>query len=150
MGGLDYYPSKFRHQEEKDEKEYQKQYYEANKEKKKQYYQDNKEKITEYRETNKEKLLEQQRQYHQTPAGKKSSRISDWKRYGIKLPEDYPDWDIFYEEEYMKTTKCEECGVVLTEGRTITSTTKCLDHCHITGEFRNILCHACNSKRRIY
>ena len=25
---------------------------------------------------------------------------------------------------------------------------KCMDHCHLTGLFRNILCNSCNSKRR--
>ena len=160
MGGLDYYPSKFRHQEEEEKKEkrreQRKQHYEANKEKilerDKQHYEANKEKILEQKkqhyEANKEKILEYNRQYHQTPVGRKSHRIKDWKRQGIKLPDEYPDWDIFYEEEYMKATKCEECLVELTEGKRITSTTKCLDHCHITGEFRNILCQRCNSKRK--
>ena len=141
MGGLNYYPSKFRHQEEEDKKEKKVEY-------DRQRYQDNKEEILEqrrqYREANKQKIAE----YNQTPAAKKSSRIMNWKQQGIKLPDEYPDWSLFYDEEFLKTTHCEECFVVLTEGKRITSTTKVLDHCHITGEFRNILCHACNMKRR--
>jgi Spy/CpxP family protein refolding chaperone len=81
MGGLDYYPSKFRHSdnemppltEEQDQKqkarECNKQYREANRGKileyKKQYYEANKEKILEnnkqYREANKEKIQEKKR-----------------------------------------------------------------------------------------
>jgi hypothetical protein len=116
--------------------EYDRQYYEANKERLL-------EKKSQYREANKQKIKE----YNQTPAGKKSRRISYWKYQGIKLPDDYPDWDIFYDDEYMKTTHCEECLVKLTEDKRNTSTTKCVDHCHITGEFRNILCHRCNLRR---
>ena len=101
-----------------------------------------------YRENNKEKFKEQKKRYNKTPAGRKSSRIYDWKKYGVKLPDDYPDWSLFYEEEYLKTTHCEECFCELTEDKRTTPTTKCLDHCHITGEFRNILCHICNVKRR--
>jgi len=136
--------------------EYDKRYREANKEKRaeysRQYHENNKEKKSEYnrqyQEANKEKIAEQRKQYNQTPERKKSRRIAHWKTYGVKLPEDYPDWSLFYEEEYMKTTHCEECFVELTEDKRTTPTTKCLDHCHITGEFRNILCHACNTKRK--
>jgi hypothetical protein len=126
------------------QKENQKRYREANKEKiaeqRKGYYK-------QYRENNKEKIDEYQKQYNQTSTGIKNNRIKVWKKRGVKLPDDYPDWSLFYDEEYMKATKCEECGVELTEGNR-TSTTKCLDHCHITGEFRNILCHVCNMKRK--
>ena len=122
-------------------KERDRRYYEANKEKinnrKKQYYIDNKEVRNNYN-----------RQYNQTSTGIKNNRIKVWKYHGVKLPDDYPDWSLFYDEEYMKATKCEECLVELTETKRTTSTTKCLDHCHTTGEFRNILCHACNTKRK--
>tara|TARA_R110002126_G_C10195957_1_gene476406 strand:+ start:55 stop:627 length:573 start_codon:yes stop_codon:yes gene_type:complete len=133
-----------------------KQYRENNKEKlaeaKKQYRENNREKINEkqrkYHEDNKEKLNENKKQYHQTPIGKRISRICRWKREGIKLPEEYGEnWDIFYEEEYLSITNCEECGVKLTVDKKNTSTTKCLDHNHITGDFRNILCQACNIQR---
>ena len=132
------------------------------KEKKRQYYENNKEihreLMKQYRENNKEKIAEQQKQYretnkekrnkyNQTPKRIKSNRILNWNRSGVKLPDDYPDWSLFYDEEYVKTTKCEECGVELTEDKHTTPTRKCLDHCHITGEFRNIICHACNTKR---
>ena len=71
------------------------------------YYEANKEKVAEtrkqYLENNREKI----KQYQQTPKRKRSSRISGWKRQGIKLPEEYGEnWDIFYEEEYLSTTNC--------------------------------------------
>ena len=116
------------------------------------YYEANKEKVAEtrkqYLENNKEKVAKAEKQYRQTSIGKRSCRITTWKKRGVKLPEDYGDeWDIFHDEEYVKTTKCEECGVKLTVDKKNTSTTKCLDHNHITGFFRNVLCQACNIQR---
>mgnify|MGYP003656731568 CR=1 FL=1 len=143
-----------KYQEDNREKlaEAKKQYREANREKiaetNRKYHEANREKIKQYRENNKKKIAETNRQYQQTPMRKRSNRIFGWKRQGIKLPEEYGEnWDIFYEEEYLSTTNCEVCGVELTEDKRSTSTTKCLDHNHITGLFRNVLCHACNTKR---
>lgn len=99
-------------------------------------------------QNNKQKRYESCRKYRQTPKGIMMRRITDWKYKNIKLPEEYgKNWDIFYELEYMGTTNCEECNVELTEEWPLTSTTRCLDHDHDTGEFRNILCNACNTKR---
>ena len=127
--------------------EYQRQYKINNKEHIKQWRIDNAEKIAKYNFNNKEKRAKYNKQYQQTPQGRKVSRINMWKKRGIKLPDDYPDWDIFYHEEYLKTTHCEECLCKLSEDKLRTSTTKCLDHSHITGEFRNILCNICNIRR---
>ena len=123
---------------EKKEKErlYQKEYREKNKEKrrlyKKQWYEQNKEKIKEY-----------DKQRNQTPERIKSNRISKWKQSGMIVE----DWDGLY-YRYLSTAWCDACKVKLTYDRYNTSTTKVVDHCHITGQFRNILCHCCNVKRK--
>ena len=49
----------------------------------KEYQQKNKDKIKEYREKNKDKLKEYNKEYYQTPAGKKLSRIGNWKFKGV-------------------------------------------------------------------
>ena len=127
--------------------EYDKKYNEKNKEKikeqRKKYKEQNKEKIKdknkEYREQNKDKIKE----YSQTSKGKKIYRIANWKRSGVISN----DFDELY-EEYLSQTNCEECNIELTYDRNTTPTTKCLDHNHETGEFRNILCNMCNVRRR--
>jgi len=135
-------------------KEYQKEYRKKNKEKIqeqiKEYREQNKEKIKEqnkeYRKKNKEKIKEHQKEYHkeyqQSPAGKKSTRISHWKGHGI-ISDDY---DALY-KRFLETTNCELCNCELTVDKRHTSTTRCLDHDHETGEVRNVLCNACNIKR---
>ena len=132
-------------------KEYDKQYREKNREKiakkKKQYYQKNKdilqEKNKEYREKNKEKKKEYMKKYCQTEKGKKSYRITQWKSRGIV----HHNFDELY-EKFINTEYCELCNVKLTEDKRTTPTTRVLDHCHETGEFRNVLCNSCNVKRK--
>jgi len=107
----------------------------------------NKEKIAQqhkaHREKNKEKVAERKKAYYQTERGKKSKRISDWKRRGIICE----NFDNLY--DYVINCKnCEQCNVELTIDKRRKSTTRCLDHCHETGEFRNVLCNSCNLKRR--
>ena len=122
--------------------EKRKEWYQKNKEKKieyqKEYYHKNKEKRKEYNRKNKDKI----KQYYQSSTGKKSSRINNWKSRNII----HQNYDELY-EKYINTEYCELCNIQLTIDKIRTPTTRCLDHCHSTGEFRNILCNSCNVKR---
>ena len=145
------YNKKYREENAEKERLRNKKYREKNKEKmklyKKEYREKNKEKIKlndkEYREKNKEKIKLYQKEYNKTPVGLKTHRISLWKKRGVIVE----DWDGLY-YRYLSTAWCDACKVKLTYDKYNTPTTKMLDHCHITGQFRNILCHCCNSKRR--
>ena len=107
------------------EKQYQKEYYQKHKQKKIEYA-----KI-------------QGNKYKQTPAGRKGSCIRQWKSRGVI----HNDFDELY-EKYINTELCESCNCILTTDKKTTSTRKCLDHCHDSGLFRNVICNGCNVKRR--
>jgi len=62
----------------------------------------------------------------------KTNIIRSWKRLGL-----IGDYDLIY-DRYMNISHCEKCGISFELKK------KCMDHCHTTGEFRNILCHKCN------
>lgn len=75
---------------------------------------------------------------------KKLLRIQNWKRNGILIH----DIDKFY-DMYVNTWNCQLCGIKMTEGdKRNTSTTRCLDHDHISGYWRFIVCHTCNTKQK--
>ncbi len=117
-------------------KEYYKKWKSANKEKTK---------ITNqrYRDKNKQAINARIKKWKQDhpEATHKSSTLQNWKKMEVKCD----DMESLY-NLYMSTEFCWHCGCKLTTGKPMTSTTKCLDHCHITGLFRAILCCGCNSK----
>jgi len=105
----------------------------------KEYRQKNKKKMEErekeYRQKNKEKIAEKKKEYHQTEKSKKEKRISHWKERGV-----VGDYEELY-DKYINTDKCEICKSVFKS-----DFYRCLDHDHETGEFRYVLCRACNNK----
>ena len=106
-------------------KEYQKKYKESEK------YKNKKKKYTKS-----EKNKEAQKRYFQSEKGKKSSLKNGWKSQGLNME----NFEEIY-ERYTMAIFCDICECVLEgNGRN----RKCMDHCHLTGEFRNIVCNYCN------
>ena len=99
----------------------------------------------EYRENNKEKIKE----YRESEKGKMCNKIANWKNntkngYGL-ICENRAEYEYIY-DRWLFSERCEEskCNKEYTK-----ENKKCMDHCHLTGLFRNILCHSCNCKRRM-
>jgi len=105
-----------------DRKEYQRQYYLKNKAK---FLCD------------KEKRKEYKKKYDITSNGKKSNSKRDWKKRGLDMDTFYYVYPI-----YLNATHCERCGVKFNAKSK--QTIKCMDHCHSTGMFRNVICGRCN------
>lgn len=96
------------------------------------------------------KDLEEKRQYQndyrRTYEGLKKHMIDKWKRRGVVATHYYTLDELF--DAWLWCPECENCGVELAPvGTPRCCDSRCLDHCHITGVFRNILCHSCNTKR---
>tara|TARA_R100000951_G_C2639058_1_gene180276 strand:- start:777 stop:1301 length:525 start_codon:yes stop_codon:yes gene_type:complete len=95
-----------------------------------------------HREENSEYHKKRHFDYQNTEAGKKCQRKSTWKMNGLNME----NFEEIY-KRYLETTNCDNCNILLTCGKLKLATTKCMDHSHITGEFRNVLCLACNTRR---
>ncbi len=93
-----------------------------------------------YRTNNPETCKKCTDNYKLTENGKKNGKIRSWKSIGL-----LDEYEIIY-DRYINTNNCDFCDVLLTVDRYNKKTTKCMDHCHITGLFRNILCNSCNAK----
>lgn len=66
--------------------------------------------------------------------------ISTWKKRGLNETKERRI-EIYWIRE--SSTNCEKCGKEFKSNKD-----RNMDHCHITGKYRNILCTSCNSKRR--
>ena len=111
-----------------DRKEYMRQYRLKNKDK-------IKEQRKEYTINNKEHHKEYNKEYRQTPNCKKSNTITNWKKRGVI----HDDFNNLY-ELYINTTECNACNATFKNSKD-----RHLDHSHETGEYRNVLCHSCNT-----
>jgi len=113
-----------------------KKYYERNiqltKDRAKVYTQS--EKGQKYYESEKCKL--KKKEYCKTEQGIKKNIKGNWKFRGLNME----NFEEIY-ERYKMAIFCDICECVL-EGTGRNK--KCMDHCHITGEFRNVVCHYCN------
>tara|TARA_R110000772_G_scaffold35845_1_gene86157 strand:+ start:150 stop:593 length:444 start_codon:yes stop_codon:yes gene_type:complete len=134
---------------------YNKKYRQENKDriaiKMKLYRQENKEilavQMKKYKKENKERIAIQEKKYREENPEKSHETETkyNWKRKGL-LCEDVHSLYC----HYLDAKNCDECGCVFGKKGDGTGTFKCMDHSHITGEFRNFLCHSCNLRRGEY
>ena len=69
----------------------------------------------------------------------KSSTKSNWRKRGMIFNDNFDDI-------YQKYIYCRNCDLCNKEFKI--SLDRHLDHCHETGEIRNIVCRSCNCKRK--
>ena len=130
------------------QKEYQKQYYQDNKEKfqYKNFSDEQKEKKLEinkeWRDNNREKMNDYNKKYAQTEKGKRANKKKRWRAMGITDP----NLDEWY-DKWNNATNCADCDCVLGRGQ-YGANRRCLDHDHKTGLVRDVVCSACNNKRK--
>ena len=89
-------------------------------------------------QTKQQLRYQQNKKYSQTENGKKTIKFASWRKQGLD-----GDYEKIY-RRYMRTTVCDLCGTGL-EG--LGRNKKCMEHNHATGQFRNVVCHCCNSSK---
>ena len=87
--------------------------------------------------TDQQKSIARNRRWTKTPKGQKSERKKLWKKRGLNMDTFYYVYPIF-----LNATHCERCGVEFEDNKGRNQ--KCMDHCHVTGMFRNVVCRNCN------
>ena len=115
---------------------YNKQYRIENKERVRQYNIDNAEKRKQSVINRAEAIKEAQDKWQKNNPEKlkKTNMVSRWKAMGIK-----GDLSFIYDCAYITATHCWVCKSAFKSTHD-----RCCDHNHDTGEFRNVLCRACN------
>jgi hypothetical protein len=74
---------------------------------------------------------------------KRHRRISTWKKAGVVSE----DFDALY-DQFLAATHCADCGLEFAgEWGDGQAKFRCLDHCHETGAFRDVVCVGCNTAR---
>ena len=86
------------------------------------------------REKKKVEIAAYKKWYNKTPQGKRTEKLSKWKRTGT-----IGDLKGFYDDRYLPAVKCEVC-----KNKFKNISDKNMDHDHITGEIRFVLCRSCN------
>ena len=87
-----------------------------------------------------------EKEYTQTPSGRKNRRKNNWKKQGIIIN----DVDKFY-DLFLSTLHCQICKKELTVDKKTTHSTRCVDHDHTITDRENvryICCQACNVNDR--
>ena len=79
-------------------------------------------------------MYSNQLKYFKTDKGKRANLIAQWKRVGVL----HPDLHLLYDKTYLPCDECDNCGHDFSIHK------KCLDHSHLWGVFRNVLCFRCN------
>ena len=97
-----------------------------------------------YAHENREYRSEQKKLYYKSSDGIKFRRIGHWRNRGVF--DHFNDNHETLYKIYQSTKFCENCNVELNIEED-SRTKKCLDHCHTSGYFRNILCCSCNRIR---
>jgi len=70
--------------------------------------------------------------------------LKNWKKYGL-LCREGETYDSIY-DKVMETEECQLCNNKFTDEMKYQ---RCMDHCHIDGYFRKVLCRGCNANYMI-